>query len=203
MPSCCTPRFPVRSPKEFLAERKRHLEKTRERKETVSDNPASALSLSKGYGVAREIEFIDFVIERIDKEALITEKTEKEIISGLDWKWWIESDEENWESFADIMSSFRKSYWNLKKLEEIMPLGIYMTEHEEKVLMDEKWGKIMDQSPKEQLFHLLEKEGITEEMIQRAIDVPEIREKIVECWKIQENAYLTMLWWKARCKAQE
>lgn len=32
MPSCCTPPAPVRSPKEFLTERKRHLEKLRERK---------------------------------------------------------------------------------------------------------------------------------------------------------------------------
>lgn len=53
---------------------------------------------------------------------------------------------------------------------------------------------------REQLFHLLEKEGITEEMVQRAIDVPEIRKKIVECWEIEEDAYLTMEQWKARCK---
>ena len=81
-----------------------------------------------------------------------------------------------------------------------MPPGIYMTEHEEKVLMDEEWERIMHQSPKEQLFHLFEKEGITEEMIQRAIDIPEIREKIVECWKIQGGAYLTMEQWKKRRK---
>jgi hypothetical protein len=50
---------------------------------------------------------------------------------------------------------------------------------------------------------LLEKEGITEEMIQRAMDIPEIREKIVECWKIQEGAYLTMEQWKERRKEKK
>ena len=45
---------------------------------------------------------------------------------------------------------------------------------------------------------LLEKEGITEEMIQRAMDIPEIREKIVECWKIQDGAHLQMQLHNAR-----
>jgi hypothetical protein len=55
-------------------------------------------------------------------------------------------------------------------------------------------------SRRERLFHLLEKEGLTEEMMQRAIDVPEIRKKIVEYWKIQGGAYLTMEQWKKRRK---
>lgn len=95
MPSCCTPHFQVRSPKEFLTERKRHLEILTENRELLLD---------------LEIEFLDFVIKHISEEALITEKSEKEMYRGIDWNWWIESGEENWKLFANIMSSFREPY---------------------------------------------------------------------------------------------
>ena len=95
MPSCQTPRFPIRSPKEFLGEKKRHLEKMRERGEEVSE---------------KEIEFLTYVIEHINKEAFVSEKTEKEIYRDINWKWWSETTESNWELFANITNSFRELY---------------------------------------------------------------------------------------------
>ena len=92
MPHCCTPKFPFRSPREFLSERKMHLEKLRERGEMVSE---------------REIEFLTFVISQIGDLALVDSKGEEELIRGIDWNHWISSDQMGWELFADLMDSER------------------------------------------------------------------------------------------------
>jgi len=95
-----TPHFSIRSPKEFLAEKKAHLEKLREEKEEAFE---------------KEIEFLAWVIERIDERALVTEKHEKEMLKGIDWKYWRETDESGWKVFANLMSSFRIHPQNLEE----------------------------------------------------------------------------------------